>query len=214
MQSRRGRGAAVLVSVIGLMGCPMTPAASTADLGQQHYDNYCGPCHGEAAHGNPDIAAPAVAGLPVWYIEEQLHKFRQGSRGAHFDDAEGLRMRPMAMALRSENAVGEVAAYVAGLPPAKPASTFSADAANGAKLYATCAACHGENGAGNEQLHSPPLTGTHDWYLVSQLKKIKDGVRGSDPRDTWGATMVPMAMSLEDEKAMKDVVAHIQTLRR
>ena len=61
---------------------------------------------------------------------------------------------------------------------------------------------------------APPLNHASDWYLLAQLKKFKDGIRGSSGMDIEGAQMMPMANTLKDEQAMKDVVAHIATLRR
>jgi cytochrome c oxidase subunit 2 len=95
-----------------------------------------------------------------------------------------------------------------------PATLTGGDAANGAKLFVTCTACHGPEAAGNEQLHAPPLTVQQDWYLDRQLHKFKAGIRGSNPKDQWGQTMRPMAQTLPDDQAIKDVVAHIQTLSR
>ena len=67
------------------------------------------------------------------------------------------------------------------------------------------------DGSGNPALGSPPLKHASDWYLLSQLKKFKGGVRGTNPMDTNGALMVGMAQTLVDEQAMKDVIAHIMT---
>ena len=49
---------------------------------------------------------------------------------------------------------------------------------------------------------------------MSQIKKFKSGVRGAHPKDVTGAQMRPMAMTLADEQAMKNVVAHIATLAK
>ena len=86
------------------------------------------------------------------------------------------------------------------------------DAAAGAARYAVCLACHGADGAGNEALKAPPIAGADPWYLYTQLAKFKSGVRGTAVGDVTGAQMRPMAMTLTDEKAMRDVIAHIQTL--
>jgi cytochrome c oxidase subunit 2 len=86
------------------------------------------------------------------------------------------------------------------------------DAAKGKTLYGTCAACHGVNAEGNPALNSPALTGLQDWYMVRQLKNFKDGIRGSDPKDVFGAQMRPMAMTLPNDQAMEDVVAYIRSL--
>jgi cytochrome c553 len=60
---------------------------------------------------------------------------------------------------------------------------------------------------------APPLVTASDWYLLTQLKNFKHGVRGANAAaDVSGAMMMPMAAPL-DEQAMKDVIAYIQTLR-
>ena len=208
-------GVLALGLLLASSGCNTAPPPTSAARGKHQYDNYCMPCHGEAGHGNPDIAAPSIAGLDEWYVKRQLDKYRSGVRGANYDDHEGFRMRSMSLALVSETAVQDVSAYVATMRASEPPPSLeSGDATRGKALYATCTACHGAEGKGNEVLGAPPLTRTHDWYLLAQLKKFKYGSRAYDDRDTWGATMVPMAQALADEQDMKDVVAYIQTLRK
>ena len=60
------------------------------------------------------------------------------------------------------------------------------DAAAGKTLYATCAACHGQQAEGTEALHAPKLAGQEEWYLVRQLQNFKAGIRGADKKDTYG----------------------------
>ena len=204
------RSIAAAMATLGLAGC-MAPT-EPAKLGEAHY-NTCLPCHGTAAEGNVTIEAPAIAGLPQWYIEAQLHKFRAGARGSHFDDLPGLRMRPMAAALHSESDVTAVAGYVAGMKrPGHAPMVQGGDAAKGKTSFMICVACHGPDGGGNQALNAPALVGADDWYLLAQLKKFKAGVRGTNPKDVTGAQMRAMSMTLADEQAMKDVVAYIMTL--
>lgn len=173
----------------------------------------CVQCHGEDGTGNQAINTPAIAGLSQWYIETQLRKFKSGVRGSHFDDLSGMQMRPMAMSV-AEADIPVIAAYVANLPPSNPVAVVEGgNAVRGKELYTPCTACHGANGAGNEQLKAPELTEASDWYLLAQLRKFKAGVRGADPNDVEGGQMRPMAQALADEQAMKDVVAHIMTLK-
>lgn len=208
------RASVVTCLLLAGAGCATAPAHGI-ERGEFLFRNYCSPCHLEAATGDHDIGAPAIAGLPEWYLKEQLGKYRTGLRGAHKDDAEGLRMRPMSRTLMDEADVQIVAAYIASLHAARPAVTVSGgDAASGAKLYVTCNACHGPEAAGNEQLHAPPLTVQQDWYLERQLTKFKAGVRGTNPKDLYGNQMRPMAATLPDDQAVHDVVAHIMTLGR
>jgi cytochrome c oxidase subunit 2 len=196
------------------LGCIRPDGAKEALSGQALFAA-CVSCHGETGTGDAKLAAPNIAGLPAWYVEAQLVKYRSGIRGNHPDDLEGLRMRPMSRQMMDEREVKAVAAYVASLAPLKAQPTLAgADPAVGAGSYATCTACHGAKGEGNKALNAPPLVGQYDWYLVSQLKKFKAGIRGANPLDVTGGQMRPMSMTLADEQAMKNVVAHISTFSR
>ena len=86
------------------------------------------------------------------------------------------------------------------------------DAAAGAASYPICIACHGANGEGNPALNAPKLAGQEAWYLTRQLTNFKAGIRGTVAGDTYGMQMRPMAMTLADDTAIANVVAHIQTL--
>ena len=86
------------------------------------------------------------------------------------------------------------------------------DPARGESLYATCGACHGQKAEGMSALNAPALNGLEPWYIVRQLNNFKLGIRGSNPKDTYGVQMAPMAQTLPDEQAMEDVAAYIQTL--
>jgi len=173
----------------------------------------CSQCHGDDGSGNPEALAPAIGGLPAWFVTGQLLKFRAGGRGTHFDDISGMRMRPMSMWLRGDEDVANVAAYVASLPRMNPAPVLTGgNPESGKQKYMVCIACHGMNGEGNQNLNAPPLAGGSDWYLLTSLQKFKAGVRGTNAKDTTGMLMRPMSMTLADEQAMKDVIAYIATL--
>lgn len=204
--------AAVLVGAGALLvGCD--PAQARVHSGNTLFSNNCAPCHGAAGEGMAVAKAPAIAGLPEWYVKHQVDGFRQGLRGTHFDDIQGMRMRPMALTLLDDAEVAKVSAYVAALPRTSPAPQLTGgDATRGQGYYATCAACHGADGMGNEALGAPPLVGASDWYLRDQLEKFQTGVRGAHKNDVRGAQMAPMAKTLPDGQAIKDVLAHISTL--
>jgi cytochrome c553 len=206
------------MSVLAALAVAMlaAPSASAQDVarGELLYA-LCAQCHGASGAGNAEFLAPSIAGLPQWYAEAQLMKFRAGYRGGHFDDIAGMRMRPMSLALESDADVKSVSAYVASLPPVEPlAEVEGGDTAKGQVLYAPCAACHAPDGSGNEAVLGPPLAHTSDWYLLKQLVNFRAGVRGVKPGDTSGALMRPMSMTLADEQAMKDVIAYIKTLAK
>lgn len=199
------------VAVAALAACDSTPLPVGMERGAELYET-CLPCHGEAGIGNPDVAAPAIAGLPQWYVQDQLAGFQLGYRGKHADDIPGLRMRPMAVSLNRDGDIESVSEYVASLTPVYPASTLHGNAGRGADSYAVCVTCHGEDGLGNQDLHAPPIVQMHDWYLLNQLRNYKSGARGAHPDDVWGGTMRVNTLVLDDQ-AMQDVIAYVQTLR-
>jgi cytochrome c oxidase subunit 2 len=91
------------------------------------------------------------------------------------------------------------------------AARAAPDAVAGQATFATCTACHGANGEGNETLNAPKLGGQHSWYVAQQLKNFKHGIRGGAPGETIAAQMVPFA-SMLDDAAVANVAAHIATL--
>lgn len=201
--------AAAVLSALAA-GCGTQTAAQR---GQQLYET-CAPCHGADGNGNLALRAPAIAGLPAWYVTAQLQKFKGDIRGAHPDDSEGHRMRPMARSLTGPQDLEQVSAYVAGLPAAWQRADFAmADtAAGGATFRNVCVTCHGENAMGNEALAAPPILNQHDWYMVAQLRKFHSGMRGTHPDDVSGAQMRAMSMTLPDSVAMHDVVSYVKSL--
>lgn len=205
---------AVLPIIALVAGCGGTPQPGMA-RGRELFET-CQPCHGKAGQGDRTLGAPAIAGQQRWYLESQLVKFKGGIRGAHPDDAEGARMRPMARTLWHEGDVASVAEYVASMsPPARSAATVrGGNATAGQARYAVCAACHGPDAKGLQPLNAPALAGQADWYMMRQLDKFKRGLRGAHREDVHGQQMRAMAMTLPDEQAMKDVIAYIRTLAR
>ena len=204
----------------------------------------CGVCHGSEGDGKRDILAPSIAGLPEWYLVNQLKKFRNGGRGAHPDDVAGLKMRPMARVLdigsrkrnpkngawhyESDKELQAVARYVASLKPKQPKDVIEGgDPVKGKALYLNCMGCHGQKSEGMAAMQAPTQTHMEDWYMLEQLKKFKSGQRGAEDTSKYDPTE-PLFMSgtqamamrgivmatIPDEQAMKDVIAYIRELGR
>lgn len=205
--------AALLVALgsLGLSGCSLGDT-DAATRGREAFET-CVPCHNADGSGNPAVGAPNIAGMKSWYVEKELEKFRAGVRGMQFDDIEGMRMRPMAVSLPSEDDVRAVAHYVENLPPVRHAASLPGDPKAGQTLYATCSSCHGDSGGGNQDLGAPRIAGTDDWYLATELRKFRSGVRGGNPKDREGRLMRPMARALPDEEGIRNVVAYVETLK-
>ena len=76
----------------------------------------------------------------------------------------------------------------------------------------TCGACHGWDGEGRYAVNASKLAGLNDWYMVTQLKNFRDGIRGSHAEDKYGMQMNMMAAILRSDDRVNDVVAYINTL--
>ncbi|MEZ5595247.1 MAG: c-type cytochrome [Pseudomonadales bacterium] len=203
---------AIVLGLTIVLGAPFAVAAGDAAAGKGAYA-VCAACHGPSGEGNVAMRAPRLAGQGGWYIERQLKSFQAGHRGSKPGDSDGMQMRGLAMSVSSPEAMANLIAYIETLPAKASATTVQGDAAAGKTLYMTCGACHGQNAEGSEQMGGPRLAGLDDWYIVRQLKNFKGGLRGSDPADTFGRQMAPMAAVLADDAAINNVVAYINSLQ-
>ena len=89
-------------------------AAGDAAKGKTLYAT-CLACHGANGEGNKALNAPRLAGQEEWYVARQLKNFKDGIRGADANDIYGQQMRPMAQILADDQAIADVAAYIATL---------------------------------------------------------------------------------------------------
>ena len=199
-----------------------TPALNAADdlkRGKYLFQN-CTACHGTKAEGNQLAKAPAIAGMPTWYLLSQLNNFKDGIRGGHPDDVDGLRMRPMMMTLRTPQDIRDVSAYINSLPKTDTKSTLKGgDAEKGKMTYMNCMGCHGMKGEGmytEGGIMAPPLTISNDWYYETSFIKFIKKIRGGDPRDTNGLTMSGFVSNPAlnfDKQTILDVMAYLHTLK-
>lgn len=201
----------VLMAVMGFW-TSLSAYATDAAAGKSAY-SVCSTCHTANGSGNQSLNAPRLTGQFDWYLKRELQAFKDGIRGTAAGDIYGAQMRPMAMTLANEAAVDNVVAYIGTLTAPPAAETVQGDAAAGKQLYATCAACHGPKAEGNQALNAPRLADQDDWYLVRALQNYKKGIRGSNPKDTFGAQMKPMAAMLANDQAINNVVVYIRSLK-
>jgi cytochrome c oxidase subunit 2 len=187
-------------------------SANNVERGKQFYAT-CTACHGLKGEGNTVLKAPALAGQEDWYLKSQLLKFKNDIRGAHPKDLEGKQMAPMAKILPDDAVMDDVISYIKTFPMVKPTPSLKGDPVKGKQHYLTCTACHGPKANGMKVLKAPALKQLPDWYLLTQLKKFKEGIRGAHPKDLEGMQMAPMSKLLADEQAMKDVITYIHSLK-
>ena len=75
----------------------------------------CQACHGPTGGGNQALNSPRLTGQQDWYVVRQLKNFKAGIRGTKSGDIYGMQMRPMAMTLVNDEAINNVAAFIATL---------------------------------------------------------------------------------------------------
>ena len=185
--------------------------AGNAAVGAAQYA-VCAACHGQQGEGLQALNAPKIAGQEPWYLKRQLQNYKAGLRGAHDDDIFGKQMAPMASTLVNDAAIDNVIAHIQTFPDNPSPSTVDGDVVNGQRLYNTCAYCHGKDAQGIQAINAPRMAGMTDWYLASQLKNFREGVRGEHPKDFYGKQMGFMGRSIQNDKLVNDLVAYINTL--
>ena len=87
-------------------------------------------------------------------------------------------------------------------------------AADGKTLYAACVACHGPRGEGVPATGAPNIAAGEAWYLERQLKNFATGLRGSQPGDSYGATMKAGSAVLASDRDRSTVAAYVASLPR
>ncbi len=189
----------------------LNAVTGNAQVGAAQYA-VCAACHGQLGEGLQALNAPKIAGQEPWYLRRQLNAYKDGLRGAHEDDLYGRQMVPMAMTLVDDAAIENVIAHIQTFPDNPAPATIDGDVANGQKLYNVCAYCHGGDAEGIQAINAPRMAGMTDWYLASQLKNFREGIRGGHPKDFYGKQMGFMGRQMQDDKQINDVIAYINTL--
>ena len=175
------------------------------DPGKVTFLNNCSACHQLTGHGNVAMKAPSIAGLPRWYISDQLRKFRSGERGNDKADASGQLMHQVSMGL-DDRIIAFLGRYIQNLkPPAKRHTVdFKDTASQAAKYKKNCQSCHGEKAIGDKSQRVPPLNKQPDWYLINQLNSFQKGTR------QHGRIKKPDRLSEGDIKAMAAYLAQLK----
>ena len=173
------------------------------------YYTTCAACHGINGEGNPSMHAPRLTLLDSDYLRRQLRNYRQMVRGG-LADFYGWQMNGRAMALPGDRAIRDVTAYIELLPDTHARDTLGGDISRGKPLYDNyCASCHGGKAEGIPDLNAPALAGLEGWYQLEQLRKFKDGTRGSHEADAPGQQMKAAMAPIGDEQAMIDIIDYI-----
>lgn len=139
----------------------------------------CSACHGITADGINGKAAD----LKVWGSEEGLVEvITNGSKGMNYLMGEMSKAEDLGIAKED---IAAVAAYVAKEISAIKKTKNEDLVARGKEVFATCVACHGEDGTGKVggEVMAPDLTkyGSAE-FVVEVLNRGKNGAIGSMPK--------------------------------
>lgn len=133
-------------------------------MGERLFQNNCASCHGVDARGTkgfPNLTdAEWLYGNAPEVIKTSITEGRSGM------------MPPMAAALGDASSVQDVAHYVLSL---SGSPHDSARAARGQPKFMVCAACHGMEGKGNQQLGAPDLS-NRIWLYGGTEKTIVETI--------------------------------------
>lgn len=142
-------------------------------IGERLFLNNCAQCHGSDAKGG--IGYPNLADKDWLYggaPENIVETITNGRNGI---------MPPMAAAVGSADEVKNLANYVLSLS----GSAHDSVRANlGKDKFAVCAACHGPDGKGNQQLGAPNLTDSVWLHGVGEstiIRRVNEGVNNVMP---------------------------------
>lgn len=108
------RNMAAYISQLAVTDAPDTISGDSA-RGMAIYNSNCAACHGNDGTGSWATDAPHIAGMSDWYVATQLTNFKAKIRGAHADDDYGEQMVSFATAMRNEQQMNDVIAYLNSL---------------------------------------------------------------------------------------------------
>jgi cytochrome c553 len=163
----------------------------------------CSACHGRAGASRAD-AVPVLAGMPGWYFKKAVEDYASGRRPS-------AEMEPFAKMIKTLG-VDEIAAYFTAQP--REASSIKLDRVaivNGRQASAPCAACHGDDGRGDQAKGAPDLTGQPPGYLLNQMKSFKADKRS--PGDE-NLTKMKALMKGFDDTTLAELAAYYSSLGR
>lgn len=163
--------------------------------GKAAFGDNCAPCHGSGATGS--VGYPSLQDDDwLWggSLEAIDHTITVGIRSTSDDTRVGDMMAFGRDGILDKAQIANVVGYVRTLSGLAPDA--GADVAAGKTVFAeNCAACHGADGKGNQELGAPNLTDGIWLYgdtTAAITQTVTDGRRGVMP--TWGGRLDPVTI--------------------
>jgi cytochrome c553 len=193
----------LLAAALVLPGAAAAVAAGPLEMPGYTKAFACTACHGQGGNSQTE-ATPVLAGMPTWYFKKAIEDYASGRRVSP-------EMEPFAKMVRLQG-VDEVAGYFAAQRREKLTLRLNeASIARGRKASGTCAACHGDEGQGDERRGVPNLTGQPPGYLRNQMLLFK-----ADKRSPGDPTLAAVKAALRsiDDATLADLAAYYASLGR
>jgi cytochrome c553 len=208
-----------VIKYIQSLSAPLPEPTFTGDAarGKSAYV-LCATCHGADGKGQPEMKTPSLVGLQDWYLLAAMMKFKEGKRGYHSSDPEGLQMRPMAMTLTTVEMMKDVVAYIQS--EINTSSTLIAGGTGmevepgkvlgpeeliqlGQNTFSNmCVACHQPEGIGKTGL--APSISNRDFLATASDDFIRKTIRLGRP----GTPMV--AWSMLSDQQVSGIIAYLR----
>lgn len=164
------------------------------EIGERLFLNTCAQCHGSDAQG--------VKGYPNLTDKDWLYGGDPQTILATMHDGRNGFMPPMADAVGNADDVLNVSNYVLSL---SGSTHDAAKATLGKAKFAACAACHGEDGKGNQAMGAPNLT-DNIWLYGSSIESITEGI------NKGRKNQMPSYKGIIDEDKLHLLAAYVWSL--
>ena len=150
---------------------------------------------------------PSLEGMREIDLVKQVKKFKLGYRGRANGDHTGILMAEAVEQL-DESDIIILAQEFEALEAKQTIQTVRGDSERGGKFYNhLCVTCHGVNARGTDL--GSALWTLEDWYLLSQLRKYKNGQRAYHPDDKESLIMKAVVNDLNDQD-LKDIIKYLR----
>ena len=163
-----------LCVIAGLFAAFSISSVNAADVAKgEKLSQTCLGCHGAPGLRNPGpvYSIPMIGGQHPEYIISALQAYKSKARG------HGT-MQAQAASLSDED-MTDIAAFFSAMDGnSRPSHVNASLAEQGQVKSATCAACHGADGDGNNSTY-PKLAGQYESYLTQALKDYRSGDRNN-----------------------------------